>query len=113
MIQVVRAYISGAQRMSPEKISTELLFNDVHRELISLSTLADRETVIDYFGPIANATELKTRLERLFADVWENHWIKSPKKNVPKSSKKKKTIAGGHTSIFRIIRNTKCQTKDV
>lgn len=113
MIQVVRAYISDAQRMSPEKISTELLFNDVHRELISLSTLADRETVIDYFGPVANATELKTRLECLFANVWKNHWIKSPKKKVPKSSQKKKTIAGGHTSIFRIIRDAKCRTKDV
>ncbi len=113
MIQVVRGYISHSQRISPEKISTEKLFNDIHRELISLSTLADRESVIDYFQPVGNAAELKLRLEELFSDVWEDHWIKSKKKKAPKASKKKTTINGGHTSIFRIIRDAKRKAKDV
>ncbi len=104
LIQVVRAYIANAQSKSAETISTEQLFYDIHRELISLSTLTDTNEVVDYFQPAVTAFELKAYLEQLFASVWEDHWLKSPKKKIPRTSEPRKTIKGGHTSIYRIIR---------
>lgn len=111
LIQVIRGYVAHAQRKCPEKISSEMLFYDVHRELVSLSVLADRQTVIDYFQPATDASELKSRLECLLGDVWEDHWIKSPKKKIPLSTKTKKKVQGGHTSIYRIIRAAKRKNK--
>ena len=110
LIQVVRAYIANAQRKPAETISAEKLFYDIHRELISLSTLTDAAEIVDHFHPVATASELKPYLEQLLASAWEDRWIKSPKKKIPKKSDPKKTIQGGHTSIYRILRTEKQQT---
>jgi hypothetical protein len=107
LIQVVRAYIATAQRKAAETISIEELFYDVHRELISLSTLIDTQEVVDHFQPFVTAMELQTYLQGLFASVWEDRWLKSPKKKPPKSTEPKKPINGGHTSIYRILRTAK------
>jgi hypothetical protein len=111
LVQVVRAYISRAQRKPAGKLSSELLFYDVQRELVAMSMLANRESIIEYFQPAATARELTAQLDQLFADVWEEHWVKSPKKRIPKSTVKKKPINGGHTSIFRIMQEAKRQTQ--
>lgn len=114
LIQVVRAYIADAQRRAAETISVEELFYDVHRELVSLSTLIDQQTVVDHFQPFATANDLKAYLQELFAPVWEDRWVKSPKKKKPKSTAPKKRIEGGHTSIYRILRAAKQKVpKDV
>jgi len=111
MVQVTRAYISRAQHKPPETVSSEQLFKDVQRELIGLSTLAVRETVIEHFQPFDDARELTARLQKLFEDVWKDHWVKSPKKKIPKTPVKRQRINGGHTSIFRIIREANRQTE--
>ncbi len=104
----------NAQRRAAETISVEELFYDVHRELVSLSTLIDLQTVVDHFQPFATANDLKAYLQELFAPVWEDRWVKSPKKKKPKSTAPKKRIEGGHTSIYRILRAAKQKVpKDV
>ena len=114
LIQVVRAYVADAQRQAAETISVEELFYDVHRELVSLSTLIDAQEVIDHFAPPQTATALKTYLRERLASVWEDRWLKSPKKKIPKSRDPKKPINGGHTSIYRILRTAKqTAAKDV
>lgn len=114
LIQVVRAYIADAQRKAAETISIEQLFYDVHRELVSLSTLIDTQEVVDHFVPFATALDLKAYLQELFAPVWEERWVKSPKKKRPKSTEAKTPINGGHTSIYRILRAAKQKVpKDV
>jgi len=107
LIQVVRGYVAEAQRKAAETISLEELFYDVHRELTSLSTLIDSPEVVDHFPPAQTALALKTYLRELFASVWEDRWLKSPKKKIPKSTEPKKPINGGHTSIYRILRTAK------
>jgi hypothetical protein len=111
LIQVVRGYIAHAQRRPVETISSELMFYDVHRELTALSTLADRETICDAFLPAAHAGQVRRRLARLLADVWEDRWIKSPQKRIPKTIPTKKPIRGGHTSVFRILQAAKRHNK--
>lgn len=114
LIQVVRAYIADEQHKDAETISLEELFYDTHRELVSLSTLIDSQNIIDYFQPVDTALDLKTHLQERFASVWEERWLKSPKKKTPKSTEPKKPINGGHTSIYRILRAAKATgSKDV
>jgi hypothetical protein len=107
LVHVVRAYIASAQRRAAETISSEKLFYDVHRELTALSTLLDQLAISRHFEPAASAQQLQAHLEQLFADVWEDRWIKSPKKKIPKSTTAKIPIAGGHTSIYRILQAAK------
>ena len=111
LIQVVRGYVAGAQRMQPEKISSEMLFYDVHRELIALDVFVDRTAVIDYFKPTANVQQLVSRLESLLQNVWHDRWLKSPKKAPPRKLPKRKPIQGGHTSIYRILQAAERQRK--
>jgi hypothetical protein len=114
LIQVVRACLADAQRKAAETISLEELFYDVHRELISLSTLLGPPQLAGHFLPARTAPELKTYLRELLACVWEDRWLKSPKKNIPKSTEPKKPVSGGHTSIYRILRTAaQNSTKDV
>lgn len=107
LIQVVRAYVAEAQCQVAETISVEELFYDVHRELVSLSTLVDMPDIVDHFQPAETAAAVKTHLRNLFATVWEDRWLKSPKKKQPKPPAPKTPINGGHTSIYRILRAAK------
>lgn len=108
LIQIVRAYVGRAQRRRPDTISSEMLFYDIHRELISLTVLADSATVIAYFQPAADADELKDQLQTLLADSWHDYWIKSPRKKKPPASIiKRRPVEGGHTSIHRILQAAK------
>lgn len=86
VIQVVRAFIADAQHQAAERISLEELFYDVHRELISLSTLVDSPTIIDPDQAAPTAAALQTRLRHLFAEIWEDRWRKSPRKRVRPST---------------------------
>jgi hypothetical protein len=62
---------------------------------------------VDHFPPAQPALALKTVLLELYASVWEDRWLKSPKKKIPKSTEPKTPINGGHTSIYRILRSAK------
>ncbi len=80
-----------AQRKPAESISVEELFYDVHRELISLSTLVDASQIVAHFQPAATALELQNvswetlsiRMGRPLAEITaEKHTeINCPQKN--------------------------------
>ena len=111
LIQVVRAYVAGAQRRRPETISSEMLFYDVHRELIALDVVIERSVVTNHFHPATSGANLASHLEALLRGVWYERWIKSPKKPPPRTALARKPIKGGHTSIYRILQATNCPRK--
>lgn len=107
LIQVTRGYIAAAQQRLPATISSELLFKDIHRELSALHTISeklDRSIIIPAFD---NAAALRRKLTQSLRHEWHNRWIKSPPKKRPSPAEPKKTIAGGHTSIYRILQSSK------
>lgn len=110
LIQLVRSYVAGAQRRKAATISSEMLFYDIHRELISLSVLAEPETVAAYFQPPVDADDLTNQLHNLLETVWQDYWSKSPPKKKPPGTSKKQTIQGGHTSLYRMIKAAKTTT---
>lgn len=102
LLQVMRAYIAAAQRRPRPAISLELLFDDVHRQLIALNELVAPPVVEALFEPLPDGATLRQRLERLLAPVWTPRWLKAPpqKRRPPARST---TSAGNHTSVYRLL----------
>lgn len=112
LIQVTRGYIAQAQCRRPETISSEMVFIDVHRQLISLSELADREDVISLYTIPCTAIDIVAHVQTLLADVWHDRWIKSPKKKKFPKQAPAKFVSGGHTSIYRILQTARSKPKE-
>lgn len=110
LLQVVRAFLAEAQELEPEAISTEMVFIDVHRQLISLTELADPEAIVEYFNAPCEKAELIEHIRGLLQEVWHDRWFKSPKKKTFQKPKPIK-VKGGHTSLYRIIQDAKPKPK--
>jgi hypothetical protein len=102
MVQVVRAYVATAQARPVPTISTELLFDDVHRQLVALTELVPAER-IEFVAPVLPTEEaLRAQLTRLLATTWTNRWLKQPAKK--RTAPAPRTpIRGNHTSVFRLV----------
>jgi len=102
MVQVVRAYVATAQARPVPTISTELLFDDGHRQLVALTELVPAEQIEPLFPVLPTADALRVQLTRLLATVWTNRWLKQPakKRTAPAS---RPPIRGNQTSVFRLV----------
>jgi hypothetical protein len=102
MVQVVRAYVATAQVRPAPTISTELLFDDVHRQLVALTELVPSGQVESLFPLLPTEAALRTQLTRLLATVWTSRWLKAPAKK-RKAPTPRTPIRGNQTSVFRLL----------
>jgi hypothetical protein len=100
--QVVRAYGATAQPRAVPTISTELLFADVHRQLVALTELVPAAQVEPLFPVLPTEEELRTQLTRLLATVWTTRWRKAPPKK-RKAPAPRTPIPGNQTSVYRLV----------
>jgi hypothetical protein len=102
LVQVVRAYVATAQARPVTTISTELLFDDVHRQLVAFTELVPPVQVEPLFPLLASAEILRAQLTRLLATVWTSRWLKAPakKRKVPTP---RTPIHGNQTSVYRLV----------
>lgn len=103
LIQVTRGYLAEAQQRRPETISTEMVFNDAHRQLVALTELVEFHNIVTYFQPHATAEDLMEHMRTRLHNVWRKGWTKSPTKRKAKKRKPTTIVRGGHTSLYRII----------
>jgi hypothetical protein len=104
MVQVVRAYVATAQAHPVPTISTELLFDDVHRQLVAFTELVPAEQVEPLLPVLPTEAELRAQLTRLLATVWTTRWLKAPpKKRKPPTPRT--PIRGNQTSVYRLVTN--------
>lgn len=102
LLQVVRASGATAQARPPDTISTELLFDDVPRQLVALTALVPPLAVEPLFAPLPSPNRVEQQLTRLLAAVWTPRWLKAPaKKRKPASARK--AIRGNQTSGYRLL----------
>lgn len=99
-IQVVRSYIATAQQRPIETISTELLFDDVRRQLVALDELVPPAEVIELCDLPRTAAGVRQRLAKLLRSVWSERWVKAPRR---KRSPQPKSGKRDHTSVYRIM----------
>ena len=102
LVQVVRAYVAAAQARPVPTISTDLLFDDVHRQLVALTELVPAEQIEPLFPVLSTETALRSQLTRLLATIWTNRWLKQPTKK--RAAPAPRTpIRGNQTSVFRLV----------
>jgi hypothetical protein len=107
VIQVVRGYIASAQEMEAEKISTENLFVDVTRQLISWTEmLATKDTVI-LLQTTWKPAQVARRLEVLLRTQWSERWRKAPPKRARPQEYEREYLKGGHDSVYRILQKAR------
>jgi hypothetical protein len=102
LVQVVRAYVATAQARPVPTISTELLFDDVHRQLVAFTELVPPVQVEPLLPVLPSVEELRAQLTRLLATVWTTRWLKAPakKRKVPTP---RIPIRGNQTSVYRLV----------
>ena len=102
MVQVVRAYVATAQARPVPTISTELLFDDVHRQLVAFTELVPAAQGESLFPGLPTEEELRMQLTRLLATVWTTRWLKAPPKK-RKAPVPRTPIRGNQTSVYRLV----------
>jgi len=102
LVQVVRAYVATAQARPAATLSTELLFDDVHRQLVALTEVVPAPQIETLFAPLPSAECLRTQLTTLLATVWTPRWLKAPAKK-PKVPTTRTPIRGNQTSVYRLV----------
>ncbi len=111
VIQVVRAQVASGAELPVEVISTELLYEDVRRQLISLSEVVGLTQAAALLSPPVTvpltAGLVRERLAVLLADVWTERWRKAvnkkPRPHPPKGNTR------DHTSVQRILQEQRQQ----
>jgi hypothetical protein len=105
MIQVVRAHVAQAAALPVEAISTELLYEDVRRQLTALAEVVGLARAAELLalpvGVSLTAGLVRERLAVLLADVWTERWRKSVNKK-PRQHPRK-GHARNHTSVQRVL----------
>lgn len=106
VIQVMRAYIAEGQRLAPKEISSENLFEDVHRQLTAWTELLSVEATVTLLWTTWTAPQVVRRLQSLLHGQWSELWRKTKNKKPPPPHPKKTWPKGGHTSVYRVLRDT-------
>jgi IS4 transposase len=107
VIQVMRAYIAEGQQLAPKEISSENLFEDVHRQLTAWTEMLNDEATVALLSTTWTAAQVVRRLQSLLHDQWSELWRKAKNKKPPPPHPKKKYPKGGHTSVYRVIRDAR------
>jgi hypothetical protein len=102
LVQVVRAYVATAPGRPVPTISTELLFDDVHRQLVAFTELVPPTQVEPLFPLLQSEEELRVQLTRLLATVWTSRWLKAPAKK-RKLPPPRTPIRGKHSSVYQLV----------
>jgi len=105
MIEVIRAYIAEGAGREIETVSLELLFYDVHRQLVAWNELLSPEETLAYFSAVRRKGSLAACLRDLLHGQWSDLWIKSPSNThrAPPAQRKHRPNSG-HISVYRALR---------
>jgi hypothetical protein len=107
LIQVIRHYIAAAQEIEPETISTENLFEDVTRQLVSWTEVLPTRDTMELLQTTWTAAQLVRRLEETLRKPWREAWRKAPSSCHKPQDNDQQYIKGGHNSVYRILRDAR------
>lgn len=107
VIQVMRAYIAEGQKLAPKEISSENLFEDVHRQLTAWTELLSNDATVALLSTTWTAPQVERRLRSLLHGQWSELWRKAKKTESPAPHPKKTYPKGGHTSVYRVLRDAR------
>jgi len=121
-LQIVRAGIAQVRRLSPERLSNEKLFRDLHRQLSAWTLLVGPALTLAPAGPgwdprtlgqvqALTPAQVRQTIRRMLQQAWSRHWLKSPPQI--RRPKPKPKGPGKHVSAYRVIQQSqyKARTK--
>lgn len=101
MIQLIRAYVAEDANEEVDAISTELLFDDVRRQLIALHETLEVTEVVSLIPVGLTAAKVSERLAKILSNVWTERWRKAPSKR--QKPQEWKANERTHNSAYRVI----------
>jgi hypothetical protein len=107
VIQVMRAYIAEGQKLPPQDISSENLFEDVHRQLTAWTEMLNDKATVALLSTTWTPSQIVRRLRSLLHGQWSELWRKAKNKKPPPPHPNKTYPKGGHTSVFRVLRDAR------
>jgi hypothetical protein len=103
MLQVVRAFVAAGQAELPvDRVSVELIFRDVQRQLITLTALYPAKTIAGWFAENLTREQIMTRLNVVLGAVWQPEYRKAVNAK-PRPKVKKAKGSGAHTSVQKVL----------
>lgn len=112
IIQVVKAYVAPAGAAAGETVSTELLFRDVTRQLVSWSTLADREGAVAELSEQRTVKQMRQRLRELLGGLWTERWLKAKPRQYP-PRRRTKSVPSARACVWRVLQRYRRKRKPV
>lgn len=110
---VIRGYVAAAQARPPLEISSELLFEDVRRQLIAWDEVLTPTATVALLRGKVTVAQVQAHLRALLAAVWTERWQKAPtRKRGPQKPSPKQYVKGGHASVFRLLLQERQRNKD-
>jgi hypothetical protein len=104
LVQVVKAYVAADGFVERARVSTANLFYDVKRELTAAAYLAPGALAAAAGQQTRAAEAMCRRLSELLAGTWDPVAYPKAADKKPRPPKDKpKSIAGGHTSVQRLL----------
>ncbi len=100
LIQLIRGYVAAHQQRPTERISIEILFLDVHRQLTAWSVLTEAN-VRREIPVVSDLPALAARLQALLASQGSDRWIKAINKK--RRTQVAKPYDRTHGSVFRVL----------
>jgi DDE family transposase len=111
-LQVVRAHLGSHQECETKTISNEKLFDDVKRQMVSVSELVEVETLLALLGTMPTAIELREFLRERLRDTWSDRWWKAKSSGRGGHQKVKIRVLGNHTSTYRVLQQVHKQKSE-
>jgi hypothetical protein len=103
----VRDIVASQAEQKSQDVSLFLLFDELVAQLTSWLHMMEPADTLEVLRtvPIAGVQELRAYLCQILANVWKKRWKKAPKRK--RSSKRKDWayLCGGHSSVYKILRN--------
>jgi DDE family transposase len=109
MIQVIRAYVAEGATLELAGISTELLFDDVRRQLIALHEVVEAGHIVALVPGALSAATLAKQLRQLLHGIWTPRWLKAAAKN--KQPPPKASTERTHNSAYRLLQQDRLARK--
>lgn len=109
LIQVIRSYVAEGAALDLDDISTELLFDDVQRQLIALNEVVATADVVTLTPSGLSPADVAQVLRQLLQSVWTPRWRKAPakKKRPPPNRATQRT----HNSAYRLLQQDRLNRK--
>ena len=101
LIPVVRTYVAEGVKRAVDRVSSELLFEDVRRQWIARNEVLAPEAIVPLVARGLTLPPLRQRLQELLPPLWTERWQKAApnKRRLPP----RRTAKREHASAYRLI----------